>query len=504
MSQLSFQIYDDATLDTQLADFSARVRGLQFSTGKHGFASCSGFVPMGMDEAFAVYSWEGTAHVQIVNGIGAPVWQGRLEDVAIVPGGVQLGAFGRWRALTDLPYTGLWSSTDYKSWYVCTDENRSDMRPDQFKFSKTGFLNVALVKNETYTANTYGGMFFEVPRTSPRNVRIVEFDYEFYAAAGYAAQFLSVQKAADSEAFSGFFAGWTLNGNGSVQSGSQSVTTQDWPGAFFGIRVPGTTYTNDTGARYLKITNLRVKTTTETSVLASDIAANMMAYINNRNAGQIDTSRAFVTETSTDLLDVQFDDTYPADILDELATLENFRAAVWENGTLYFGAKGAGRNWYIDADAFEIERSLEDVRNSAYAKYRGARGQTVRTDEETDSDSQSRYGVIRRGVVNVNTSDETEAETHRDAWLTDQETVMRANVEFSRLYDASGAEWPLYMLRADDNVFIRNLPPTLDSAVDSVRSFVVGSTTYDVDNNEISIEPEVPTPTLVTLIAKKK
>ncbi len=508
-SNLGLQIFDTFELGSLLADFTSRAKNLRFGSGEHGFSHCSWFVNMSVDEAFNVYGWPGIPHV-VISFYGV-IWEGRLEDIAIVEGGVQLGAFGYWRALGDVPYTALWSSTEYKRWNVAPEGTITTMFPDRFKFhNNQESLFIGLVKNAAYSyVYPYvdrGAYQIEIPHRASRNFKAITFDYEFYASSDWTAQLLLLNMLS-TRLWGTLHEEWSLVGNGAVQSGSQSIVFSGSNNtlSFSLFATAGNTYTGETGDRYLKITNVRVKTTGSTYVLSSEIAAALAAYVNGVNSDQISTDTAMISTTTTDLFDELYEDLYPNEILESLALRETYRAAVWEDRELYFGARGVGRSWYVDATKFEIERSLENVRNSAYAKYRDANNRTVRTATADDADSQTRYGVVRRGFINVATSDGTEAIAHRDAWLTDNsDYVIRARVEFDRLLDVNGAEYPLYELRADDLVFIRNLPPTLSADIDNVRSFRVGATEYDADNDEIHVEPDIPTPTLVTLIARKQ
>jgi hypothetical protein len=63
---------------------------------------------------------------------------------------------------------------------------------------------------------------------------------------------------------------------------------------------------------------------------------------------------------------------------------------------------------------------------------------------------------------------------------------------------------PLYAMRAGDTVTMRNLPPTLSTAVDRIRTFTVGETSYDAAEDRLDIAPSDPVPTLVTLVARRE
>jgi hypothetical protein len=310
--------------------------------------------------------------------------------------------------------------------------------------------------------------------------------------------------------FSNVSAHTPVTATGSLQTGSWSITTAARQRLILSVTNESsgsTTISADTGVNYARLTNIRIKSTTDATVLASTIANRMIATINSVNPSQLASDAALIEATSVDLKDEIYEDTYPAAILDRLALLHTYEWGVWEGHRLHFRPKGsAGQHWFVDVvQILELQRSLENIRNSAYGVYRSADGKTLRTAAANDSNSQGRYGVVRRGFVNVQTTSATEAQTHRDAWLADRATLaMRARILFDRLYDAAGSEMPLYAVRAGDKVTMRNLPPTLSTAVDRIRTFVVGETSYDAAADRIDIAPSDPVPTLVTLVARRE
>lgn len=86
-----------------LIDLS-RAEQVRFSTNERGFASFSCFVPLGLVESFYLYDRATLPHVA-VTWAGGVVWEGRLEDVAIVAGGLRLTALGYIRGYADAPYS---------------------------------------------------------------------------------------------------------------------------------------------------------------------------------------------------------------------------------------------------------------------------------------------------------------------------------------------------------------------------------------------------------------
>lgn len=507
---LSLQVFTQG--DTMLADFTGRVHlgnggGMRFSTNAHGFDAleCS-LIPMGLLEAFECYDWPGTPRAVVSDPVMGVVWEGRVEDVAIVEGGISLVAFGYQRALRDVLYTALWSDTSSAVWEPITNTMSSTYDTQQYEADNNNRLYLALRQGESYANGSDLGAFtYLIPDDSVRNITNFDCTYSMVLPSGWLFRLTATTEAFGSSA--------TLNSitaTGSGQSGTLNLTLGT-PKARINAWIRNDTGTTSTptvptGDYYLRLTGLRVKTTTASTVLASSIAAALESYVDGINGNQISGNNALISATTTDLQDELYEDETPADILDRLALLHGYEWGVYEERRLHFRPKGsAGRAWYVDVTTIvNLQRSLENVRNSAYGRYRDASGRLLRTAVANSTDSQGRYGVIRQAVVDVDTTSATEAGIHRDVYLTDRANASsRAEIRFSRLYDATGGEFPLYAIRAGDTVTMRNLPPTLSPTVDRIRTFVVSETDYDAMRDEISIAPETPTPSLEKLIARR-
>jgi hypothetical protein len=512
---LSLQIYADYTRSQLLADYSNYP--FRFSTNAHGFASLElPFVPESLPDAFAAYDWPGTPWA-VVTGDDGTAWEGRLEDITIVPGGVQLAALGAWRAMGDVTYTSLWSVTGTAEWEPLDNRQVTDNYPDRYEMDNNNRVHIRPVKNATLgntSGNKIGRMGYAVPQTS-RNIVAVSFDYALRAPTGWTVglQLWTVPYPVTGGVWTLPAIVWTLAGNGSLQTGTQTLSglTGATGLTFFMLRgAADATYTSETGTDYLKITNIRIKSTSASTVLASNIAAALATYVNGVNPGQLNSSTALIEATTDDLQDEIYEDIYPADILDRLAFLHGYEAGVWENRQLHFRPKGsAGRHWYVDVTKIlNLQRSLENIRNSAYGVYQDANGRALRTAVTNDANSQARLGIVRRAPVEVRTTSVTQAAVHRDVFLTDRANFQtRAEIEFETLEDEAGAEYPLYMMRAGDTVTMRNLPPVLSEAIDNIRTFLIGETEIQHIQGQplsISMKPETPVPTLVTLVARRE
>ena len=493
-----------------LADWSARIHpesgggGMSFSTNNHGFRSLQiPLVPMTLDEAFAVYSWPGTPHVTVSDG-GDVVWEGRLEDISIVEGGIRATALGYARAYWDVPYTALWSKSGSGGWKEAGIPITSGEDPAGFEMDNNNRLYWAFQAGTVYLAARQAGFYYSAPSNGQRKITSISFDYNMVMPTNWRL------KVFQTDNFSSGTNTTVVTGNGGTQTGSY---TQNFGTAVTHVVLrlennTGGDYTADDypGGYYLRLTNIRLKTTTAASVLASDIATTLGLYVNSINDTQVGNVSMKVEATTTDLLDELYEDIYPAEILDRLALLHDYEWGVYEGRHLHFRPRGsAGREWYVDVTRImNLERSLEEVRNSAYATYRDANGAYVRTAVADDADSQEQWGVVRRGTVRASTTSATEAGIHRDTYLSDRAArIMRADISFEHLYDASGREHPLYVLRAGDIVTMRNLAPTLSPDIDNIRSFIVGETEYDAATNRIRISPATPTPELSRLVARR-
>ena len=498
---LTLQVYTQPG-GALLADFTGRATGLRCSTNRHGFAACDvPLVPMSLSEAFEVYDWPGLPHVVVSDSGGGVVWEGRLEDIEIVAGGVALTALGYQRALYDAPYTALWSKSGTGDWKSVPQE-RSGAMPDRYEMDNNNRLYIAPKRGESFLNNDhYGEMTYAAPHNGGRALTRLTASYDITLPAGWLA---AIYSAADN--YGSPVSAWSLTATGSQQTGSLSVDLTPNARVMWHIRnQTGATYTvsADTGAWYARLTNVRLMSAAE--VTASGIAAALAQFINVTNGDQLRGDAVLIEPTTTDLRDEVYEDALPAAILDRLALLHGCEWGVYDDRRLHFRPRGGQRHWYVDVTATpQLQRSIESLRNSAYAVYRGDDGRALRTASVGDADSQARYGLVRRGLVNAQTTSLTEAQTHRAVYLADRATLAaRAEVSFDRLYDGVGALWPLWSCRAGDTVTVRNLPPTLLTDIDRVRTLRVAETEYDAAAGTLSIAPEEPLPRLDVLVARR-
>ena len=501
---LAIQIYDSPSMGQMLADYT-RFWPPVFSTGKHGFAACEISVPMSLKDAFAVLDWPGVPHVVVSDERTAVLWEGRLEKATLINGGVRLTAFGYWQALADVRYTGLWSAAGVAEWDKVTTDMMTARQPQKYAMDNNNRLYVGLRKGEAYTtAADVGAWFYYLPDGGEREPVTFTCSYAFKAPTGFKFQITS---------FLGFsLPSYTvendINGTGALLTGSLSLALEAGKTAIhaYVFNNSGSTYTNttETGNFYLTLTNVRL-TTVSGDVIASDIAAAMVARTNGINSGQLSAATSLIEATTDDLLNELYEDEKPSEILDRLAELSGYEVGVWENRLLHFRPKGSqGRTWFIDATRItDVSKDLGVVYNEVYATYQDENRRTLRTAVSQNSLHQETTGIVRQTVLKARTTSQAQAESQRDTHLDDQDNyAIVATVEFDRIFDESGAEVNQVNLRSGDTAVIRNLPPTLGAVVDLIREFKIAGTSFD--GRAMRLEPELPAPTLVTLIARKE
>lgn len=509
MTRLQVAIYTEPG-GQLLADHSPLARNLRFSTGEHGFKSCSYETDMPLHEAFRLYDRPGLPHLEI-NGIGR-AWEGRLEDPLIREDGLDVTALGYWRACGDAPVTALWSTTKVGEWEPTNEGQIGNHRPGRWEIDTNNRLYLAPKKGETFrNSDDVGSLHYLTPSGSSRMIVAASFSYEVMLPLNW-----KVQLYGHTQNFGSLALLWDHTASGAVQTGTVNITFSGHEGMLFGAfnnTGASATLTTDTGVSYVKITNLRVKTTTSASVYADEIARDLVAAISALNPTQLSSTTALIQSPGLDLRDELYEDEYPAGILTRLARLgdnqtppRQWEVGVWEDRRLHVRPRGAnGRTWYVDVGSVRIERTLDQLRNSAYAVYQDASNRTLRSTASTNAASVARYGLTRRAPVTASTTSATQATTHRDALLEDREDPQpRARFVVDEVFDSMGARYPLWLVRSGDTIVARNLPPNLSTEIDRIRRFRVSETEYNANNDRLSVTPESPLPSLEMLVARRQ
>lgn len=464
-------------------------------TNERGFAAFKCFVPMPIEDAFWYYEQPPTRHLRIRDGIDT-AFAGRLEDRAVVDGGLQVTAMGFQRAFSDIPYTALWSDTSYGRWRVVTDDERADTTADMWRQDKDNRLYIAPRKGEEIAGTDACEMTYSAPHGGLRGLTAMTFTYDIDLPADWEMNVYT----ADYD-FGNPTLVDTLASSGSPLTGTVTWSLLDDLGVSQQriivqvINNTGSpvTITDDTGDNYVKLSDVRI-VTADTPITADTIASHLANYINGINPNQALSASPFNIEAgSIDLESILYEDTYPADILNELieqaAAGQRWQWSVWENRRLQFYPRGSrAQTWYTDVTGLNVSGTLDTLRNSVYGTYQNGFGEIERTAVNTDSNSVETYGITRQGLVNAGTT--AQAEQKRDLLLTEMADITpRSRVKLNGLYNAEGASFPLWYCRAGDTITIRNLPISYSPAIDKIRTFYVTSTRYDLENDELNPTP---------------
>lgn len=125
-----------------LADWGGIAQGVELGTNEHGFADLTAFVQLPPPQAFA---WFDRAGLPWIEAWGDELaWQGRLEDVRLVDGGIQIVALGAWSAFGDVPYTATPASPTQSDVIVrailaaARADNPDQLSPDEWRILAPG------------------------------------------------------------------------------------------------------------------------------------------------------------------------------------------------------------------------------------------------------------------------------------------------------------------------------------------------------------------------------
>lgn len=576
---LQLLILSAPTGGTILLDATPFVTACTMSRNEHGPQELQATVRRSLYDAFRLYDAPGTLDISLNDG-AMILWSGRLEEPGLSAGNadaIDLHAYGYWRALSDIPYTAFWSSTNIAAWRPVVQSEFFNAVPERFHFGTQTRLSISPEKGSTQSNAVAGRMGFELPSGSSRDSIGVQYSYELLAPVAWQAGF---------ERFDGSWgflsAPWTLNATGVVQTGAvhMTFTATQKLGFYLYLNAAAAVFGGETDSAYLRITNLRVVSSTTnrvnttltanrnagTNVTAAvgsttgmyvgqsimmgaaagiseavtvlsigsstqfnatfvqnygagasvqghqvytdEIIKDLISVTNAANSTQLSSSTTGVASPGEDITDAVYLDTYPTDIATDLANQGDASGRTWEIGVdtarrLYFRVRSSrAQTWYVDISDISVSRSLDGLRNSAYAKYTDANNATVRSTASSNAASVQRYGVTRRQAVDAKTTNATIAGLTRDVALAASAQVQpRATFTLRAVYAASGARYPIGYVQEGDYLTIRNLPPAASATVDTIRTFRITRVEFNVMTNVLQVEPEAPNPTLDALIS---
>lgn len=229
-----------------------------------GAEQISAALPIPLTTAFPLADTPGTQHLQLNDG-PVEIWGGRLENPTLTDDGTTFEAYGYSRALADLPYVALWSTTELEMWRAVLRAENGGAEPGRFTFStEGGALYIAPNKGDTFDATHTGYMAFRIPNGSSRQIIGLSVSYEvLFPAAAW--EFRIIRGSA---AF-GIAANLRVEvGAAVVQSGvyNDVITASDMVGIQVVYNAAAAVYAGETGAAYVRVTNVHIVTSTTNRV----------------------------------------------------------------------------------------------------------------------------------------------------------------------------------------------------------------------------------------------
>jgi hypothetical protein len=247
-------------------------------------------------------------------------------------------------------------------------------------------------------------------------------------------------------------------------------------------------------------------------IYPDEIIKDCVSTLNTLNSTQVSSDIAGVQSQAIDLDQALYEDQYPSEIINQLiaksdnqTTPRQWSALVYNDQTLIVRPRGSGLAWYADITSLDVVRTLTELYNSVYAVYSDVSNKRkLRTAVATNAPSVTQYQITRRKPINVDSTDTTQSTQIAASVLALQlDPIPRASVDLDRIFDKYGNPFPLFYIRADDTLTLRNLPPTLTAVLyDKIRTLVITRTDVDLIKGTIKLELELPMPDLNVQMAQ--
>jgi hypothetical protein len=152
----------------------------------------------------------------------------------------------------------------------------------------------------------------------------------------------------------------------------------------------------------------------------------------------------------------------------------------------------------------EFQRSFAEVYTQAYATYNTESNATLRTATATNTNATFLFNDVKKvETTGANTTDLATAEAQRNAVLVANGNLApRIDIRITTLLTADGRVVPLWRVRAGDSIFVRAIPVDSRPILER-RVLLVSRTDYNALTNELTVESDIPYPSLVTIVAKQ-
>lgn len=260
------QIYLDESIDgATLLDLTPWISSASVETAQRGCTVLRLTLnyPRLMDQ-LQLYNRPALPHLRVTTHTGRLVWSGRLEEASIGGDVAQLTAYGYGRALTDVPYTALWSDDSVAGWGVVSETQfPGSSRPQRFDFDTNNRINISPRQNSNQGGGATAGMIgYVVPNGGSRQITGIQFSYTALFPVDW-----TMRLDRFSEAFGYLSSPWTLNSTGAGQAGAIHTTLTGCDRLIFQVfKNAAAVHPNDNGVNYLRVTSVRLVTSTANRV----------------------------------------------------------------------------------------------------------------------------------------------------------------------------------------------------------------------------------------------
>jgi len=259
-------------------DWSTFVRSGVVHTGEHGFESLEAALRIPFYDAFNYYLNYGALRVIATFG-PMRIFEGRLNDATQfihgASGGLKIVALGHWVALSDVPHTALWSISGVRDWRQMNELDITNRTPAKYQANNSNQLYLTTQKGIIFNNGAdVGSWLYQIPDGSSRQIVGASFDYTINLPLNWVFQYIRHQAG-----FTGSAGTTAVTGSGAQVSGSLNVTFSGCDYiefAIFNNTGANSTPAGETGANFIRLTNIRLVSSTANRIsttLGTAIAA---------------------------------------------------------------------------------------------------------------------------------------------------------------------------------------------------------------------------------------
>lgn len=468
-----------------------QILDFKMGIGLHGSSYLDIKATSSRAQIYNLYASDGSRKIEVYSS-GVPVWVGKVEDVSFGDGNtVSIAAFGQWAALDDVPITGFWSSTRYDEWVEVNSNESATYMPNRYALDTEGRLFISLKSGEDYSNTVFGGLSWEVPHGGINDIQTFSFSYAVELPSTYRAQILSCD-----HDLSGATSLWTLDGNGSLQSGSASLSAISANRLIFRVFYnsgSATSFTGETETSYATLSAIRIKSTAETTVDTSLVVKEVYDYVRAQNPG-VFPYPIFVESAGRDIMDVRYEDALASDIIENLGEYGNSSGQkmrmtfdpYWQ--PVFRNEDFLRQYWQASVIAFGVTRTIKNAPTAVVAKYQDEFQRVRRTSIIRPTESVSNYGFDKIEFIEVSTTSESEAEATALSYVNAVDRgVPQAEVV---LIDPRPLNYrnPLpEFIRGGDRMVLQGVDYSLDNPANNVNEMDVVAAEYDAVGNSLTL-----------------